>query len=99
MFIDFKSDAAIFAAIRVVSGALDQRDVFAIHGAIAEARACQDDRPIFDVARRLDDDERLDTREVETLQAMRARSAPPGWPCSRRARGCGSRPISARPRS
>lgn len=70
MFIDFKSDAPIFDAIRLVGGKFDQRDVLAIHGAIAQARALQDDKPIFDVARRLDDDDDgLSQIEVSTINA------------------------------
>lgn len=70
MFIDFKDDKPIFDAIRVVGGAFTQRDVLAIHGAIAQARALQDDKPIFDVARELDDDgDGLDRIEVDTINA------------------------------
>ena len=70
MFIDFKIDAPIFDAIRVVGGKFDARDVLAIHGAIAQARALQVDTPIFDVARRLDDDEDgLSQAEVDTINA------------------------------
>lgn len=70
MFIDFKSDTAIFDAIRIVGGKFDQRDMFAIHGAIAEARRIGDDKPIFDVARQLDDDnDGLDQLEVDTINA------------------------------
>ena len=68
MFVDFKSDAPIFDAIRIVGGKFDARDVLAIHGAIAQARALQDDKPIFDVARRLDDDQDgLSQLEVNTI--------------------------------
>ena len=70
MFIDFKDDTPIFAAIRVVGGAFTQRDMLAIHGAIAQARVRQDDKPIFDVARELDDDaDGLDQIEVDTINA------------------------------
>jgi lysozyme len=70
MFTDFKSDAPIFDAIRVVGGKFDQRDVFAIQGAIAEAKRLRDDKPIFEVARRLDDDaDGLDQVEVNTINA------------------------------
>ncbi|WP_310530730.1 lysozyme [Novosphingobium sp.] len=70
MFTDFKSDAPIFDAIRIVGGKFDSRDVLAIHGAIAQARALKDDKPIFDVARRLDDDaDGLSQVEVDTLNA------------------------------
>lgn len=70
MFIDFKSDTPIFDAIRIVGGKFDNRDVLAIHGAIAQARAMQNDKPIFDVARRLDDDDDgLSQAEVDTLNA------------------------------
>lgn len=69
MFIDFKSDKPIFDAVRIVGGKFDQRDVLAIHGAIAQARALGDDKPIFDVARQLDDDaDGLSQREVQTIQ-------------------------------
>ena len=69
MFIDFKDDKPIFDAIRVVGGAFTQRDVLAIHGAIAQARALQDDKPIFDVARELDDDDDgLSDEEVKLIK-------------------------------
>ncbi|WP_310534593.1 lysozyme [Novosphingobium sp.] len=70
MFIDFKDDKPIFDAVRVVGGKFDSRDVLAIHGAIAQARALQADKPIFDVARRLDDDDDgLSQAEVDTINA------------------------------
>ena len=70
MFVDFRSDKPIFDAIRVVGGKFDQRDVFAITGAIAEARRTGTDKPIFDVARQLDDDDDgLSQIEVDTLNA------------------------------
>lgn len=70
MFIDFKDDKPIFDAVRVVGGKFDSRDVLAIHGAIAQARALQADTPIFDVARRLDDDDDgLSQAEVDTINA------------------------------
>lgn len=70
MFIDFTTEKPIFDAIRVVGGKFDQRDVFAINGAIAEARRLQDDKPIFDVARQLDDDaDGLSRAEVDTINA------------------------------
>lgn len=69
MFIDFRDDRPIFDAIRVIGGKFDQRDVFAIHGAIAEARRLREDKPLFDVARRLDDDDGLSQLEVDTLNA------------------------------
>lgn len=70
MFIDFKTDAPIFDAIRIVSGKFTQRDVFAINGAIAEARRLGDDKPIFDVARLLDDEgDGLCQAEVDTINA------------------------------
>ncbi len=69
MFADFKTDAPIFAAIRVVGGAMTQRDVHAIKGAIAEAVRIKDDKPIFDIARELDDDDDgLSKSEVKVLQ-------------------------------
>lgn len=69
MFTDFRDDKPIFDAIRIVGGAFSQRDVLAIHGAIAQARALQDDKPLFDVARELDDDQDgLSAREVQTIQ-------------------------------
>lgn len=67
-FIDFKRDAPIFNAIRIVGGKFNQRDMLAIHGAIAQARALQNDKPIFDVARELDDDQDgLSQLEVNTI--------------------------------
>lgn len=69
MFIDFTNDKPIFDAIRIVGGAFTQRDVLAIHGAIAQAKALQDDKPIFDVARELDDADGLDAIEVGTINA------------------------------
>ena len=68
MFIDFKDDKPIFDAIRIVGGKFNQRDMLAIHGAIAQARALQNDKPIFDVARELDDDQDgLSQLEVNTI--------------------------------
>lgn len=68
MFIDFKSDKPIFDAVRIVGGAMSQRDVFAVQGAIAEARRIKDDKPIFDIARDLDDDtDGLSAVEVQTI--------------------------------
>lgn len=66
-FADFKNETPIFDAIRIVSGKFTQRDVFAINGAIALARSTGSDKPIFDVARDLDDDQALDQIEVATL--------------------------------
>ncbi len=68
MFVDFSTDKPIFDAIRIVGGKFDQRDIFAINGAIAAARATQSDKPIFDVARQLDDDQDgLSQLEVDTI--------------------------------
>jgi lysozyme len=77
MFVDFRDEKPIFDAIRVVGGKFDQRDIFAINGAIATARALKSDKPIFDVARQLDDDDDgLSKLEVDTinvgLEAARA---------------------------
>ncbi len=70
MFIDFKTDTPIFDAVRVVGGPFTQRDVLAVHGAIAQARRLQDDKPIFDVARELDDDgDGLSLLEVDTINS------------------------------
>jgi lysozyme len=70
MFIDFKDEKPLFDAIRIVGGAFDQRGFLAIKGAIAEATRLHDDKPIFDVARELDDDDDgLSQREVAWIQA------------------------------
>ncbi len=70
MFIDFITDKPIFDAVRVVGGPLSGRDVLAIKGAIAEAQRLQDDKPVFDVARELDDDnDGLSLLEVDTINA------------------------------
>jgi lysozyme len=80
-FQDFTKVEPIFDAIRVVGGAFTQRDVFAIEGAIAAARAARDDRPIFDVARVLDDDgDGLSGAEVEVIKAGLV-AARAGAPC------------------
>jgi len=73
MFASFKDHAPIFAAVRAVGGPLSQRDVFAVNGAIAAAEAAQDDKPIFDVARELDDDgDGLSQHEVDTINTALA---------------------------
>lgn len=79
MFTDFKTDAPIFAAIRAVGGPMTQRDVLAVKGALAEAVRLKDDKPIFDVARDLDDDEDgLSQAEVDLINAGLA-AARQGW--------------------
>lgn len=68
MFIDFRDEKPLFDAVRIVGGKFDQRDMLAIHGAIAQARALQDDKPLFDVARQLDDDtDGLSLAEVRVI--------------------------------
>lgn len=75
------TDAPIFAAIRAVGGPLTQRDVYAVQGALAQAAQLRDDKPIFDVARVLDDDgDGLSQHEVDLIDtALRAARA--GHPC------------------
>lgn len=93
MFVDFRTDTPIFNAIRVVGGAFDQRDVFAINGAIAAARAGKTDKPIFDVARQLDDDgDGLSQAEVDILNAglAAARSGAIGMAPTAKGREIGS---------
>lgn len=68
MFVDFRTDKPIFDAIRVVGGKFDQRDMFAITGAIAEARRLQNDKPIFDVA--------LLQRDLDRFEDAVAKAAP-----------------------
>jgi len=70
MFIEFKDDKPIFDAVRLVGGAFDQRGFLAIKGAITEAARLHEDKPIFDIARELDDDDDgLSQREVAWIQA------------------------------
>ena len=97
MFIDFKEDAPIFAAIRVVGGPLTQRDVFAVQGALAEARRLQDDKPIFDIARELDDDtDGLSAIEVQTINdgLVAARAGSGALPSTVRGREIGPRGLA-----
>ena len=97
MFIDFRDEKPIFDAIRIIGGKFDQRDVFAINGAIAEARKVQDDKPIFDVARRLDDDQDgLSQTEVDTLNAglAAARDGASTLPPIARGREIGARGLA-----
>ena len=97
MFIDFKEDAPIFAAIRVVGGPLTQRDVFAVQGALAEARRLQDDKPIFDIARELDDDtDGLSAIEVQTINdgLAAARTGDAVLPSTVRGREIGPRGLA-----
>ncbi len=97
MFIDFREDKPIFDAIRIVGGKFDQRDVFAIQGAIAEARRIGDDKPIFDVARRLDDDQDgLSQAEVDTINAglAAARAGAESLPLVGSARQIGPRGLA-----
>jgi lysozyme len=71
--------------------------VFAINGAIAEARRLQDDKPIFDVARQLDDDDDgLSQAEVDTLNAglAAARAGALNIPASNGSRQIGPRGLA-----
>lgn len=62
-------DKPIFDAMRAVCGPLDAAAVVAMKDAIAVSTP-ENDKPIFDVARRFDDDkDGLDTREVGILKA------------------------------
>lgn len=81
MYATFKTLTPIFAAIRAVGGPLSQRDVFAVHGALAEAERLRDDKPIFDVARVLDDDDDgLSQHEVDLIDTG-LHAARAGQPC------------------
>lgn len=64
-----ENDGPVFDAIRLVGGKFSASDVSEIKGAIEEAHELQDDKPIFDVARELDDDgDGLDNEEVSIIQ-------------------------------
>lgn len=78
MFTDFRDVRPIFDAVRAVCGRFDFAGVKALDGAIAAARAAQDDKPIFDAARAMDDDGRLDQGEV-ALIAEGLAAARQGW--------------------
>lgn len=93
MFTDFREEKPIFDAVRIVGGKLDQRGVYAIHGAIAEARRLHDDKPIFDIARVLDDDDDgLSQAEVDTINAglAAARAGQSAMPASGAVRQIGA---------
>lgn len=93
---EFKNPKPIFDAIRIVAGKLTQRDVFAIQGAFVEAAATGSDKPFFDVARELDDDQALDQLEVDTINAglAAARAGEPALPPIAKGRQIGERGMA-----
>lgn len=69
MFVPFiTNDGPVFDAIRMVGGSLTATDVSEVKEAIQEAHDIKNDKPIFDVARELDDDENgLSQDEVDII--------------------------------
>lgn len=66
----FHNHKPIFDAIKSVAGPLSQNEVARINAAIAAVNSAPgfDPKQIFDIARDLDDDKRLDPFEVELIQ-------------------------------